>query len=80
MEESPLPVDVALVADDDPGSAAAAWMRQQTAAWPALRPLCLVVKVLLRQRTLGDTSLGGLGSYTLVNLLVHSLQSSRLNG
>lgn len=58
------------------GQAAAAWMREQLLAFPALRPLCLCLKVLLLQRSLGDTSLGGLGSYSLVNLLVHSLQSS----
>lgn len=43
-------------------------------ARPELRPLCLTLKALLRQNALGDSSLGGLGSYALVNMVVHSLE------
>eukprot|EP00976_Prorocentrum_cordatum_P020482 416383-Prorocentrum_minimum.AAC.1 len=47
---------------------------------PSLRPLCLVMKAALQQRGLDDPSLGGLGSYSLINLLAYSLRRAPANG
>lgn len=47
-----------LLADDGPK--AAAWLAEQCAAFPVLRPLCLVLKGLLAEQRLADAATGGL--------------------
>ena len=48
------------------------------ARWPALRPLVLVVKSLLKANGLNDVSTGGLGSFALANLaLAHLLEEAK---
>ena len=47
--------------------------------YPALRPLLLVVKCFLKQRNLNEVYSGGLGSYTLLLLVVSHLQMLRHN-
>ncbi len=47
------------------GPVAAEFIRSQLAAVPALRPLCLVVKALLRHSALNDASTGGLASHAV---------------
>lgn len=56
------------------GAAAAAFLRAQVRAVPPLRPLALVLKALLRQAGANAVFLGGLSSYTLVNMVVAFLQ------
>lgn len=44
----------------DEGPKAAAWLTEQCAAFPVLRPLCLVLRGLLAEQRLGDAATGGL--------------------
>jgi non-canonical poly(A) RNA polymerase PAPD5/7 len=45
------------------------------AQYPLLRPLTLVIKYYLKQNNLNDTWSGGIGSYTLVLLIISYLQN-----
>ena len=62
------------------GPAAAAWMRDQMASLPPLRPLTLVLKAFLQQRELNEVYSGGVGSYALVVLLVAHLRTHPSGG
>jgi DNA polymerase sigma len=42
--------------------------------YPLLRPLALVIKFYLKQRYLNDTWSGGIGSYTLIMMIISYLQ------
>ncbi|KAJ6792418.1 non-canonical poly(A) RNA polymerase PAPD5 isoform X1 [Iris pallida] len=42
---------------------------------PPLRPLCLILKVFLQQRELNEVYSGGIGSYTLLSMLIAHLQT-----
>lgn len=44
----------------DDGPKAAAWLAQQCAAFPVLRPLCLALRGLLAEQRLADAATGGL--------------------
>lgn len=57
------------------GAAAVTYMAQQTAAVPALRPLVLVVKALLKQWNLNQVFRGGLSSYAAALLMLAHLQT-----
>ena len=47
--------------------------------WPALRPLVLVLKALLKDAALNDVSTGGLSSFTLANMvLAHLLEETEV--
>lgn len=46
----------------------------QVAELPALRPLVLVLKGILKESGLNDASKGGLSSFSLANLAAASLQ------
>ncbi len=46
----------------------------QVEHWPALRPLVLVIKSLLKANGLNDVSTGGLGSFALANMALAHLQ------
>jgi len=48
--------------------------------YPLLRPLTLVVKYYLKQNFLNDTWSGGIGSYTLVILIISYLQNHTKSG
>lgn len=54
-------------------------IKEYLAAYPALRPLILVVKCFLQQRDLNETYSGGLGSYTLLLFVVSHLQMLKYN-
>lgn len=54
-------------------------IRQYLADFPALRPLLLVIKCFLQQRTLNEVYSGGLGSYGVLLLVVSHLQMLRYN-
>lgn len=43
-----------------------------------LRPLVLVLKSILKQNSLGDVSIGGLGSWSLANMVIAHLMVSGL--
>jgi non-canonical poly(A) RNA polymerase PAPD5/7 len=44
-------------------------------AYPELRPLFFVIKAFLKDRGLHEPFTGGIGSFTLVNMIVYYLQS-----
>lgn len=51
----------------------------QVQEWPALRPLVLVLKSLLKQKRLNDVSTGGLSSFALANMvLAHLLEETEV--
>lgn len=54
-------------------------IREFLSTYPALRPLVLVVKCFLKQRDLNETFSGGLGSYTILLLVVSHLQMLKYN-
>ncbi|KAG6840898.1 hypothetical protein C0991_003359 [Blastosporella zonata] len=58
------------------GAQGAEVIKGYLAKMPALRPLVLLLKGFLRQRKLNDASKGGLGSYALVCLCIHFLQTN----
>ncbi|KFM25080.1 Poly(A) RNA polymerase protein 2 [Auxenochlorella protothecoides] len=51
------------------GAAAARYVRAQVLAIPPLRPLCLVIKALLRQKGFNQVFTGGISSYSLCNMV-----------
>lgn len=54
-------------------------IKKYVESFPALRPLLLVVKCFLQQRDLNEVYSGGLGSYTVLLLVVSHLQMLRYN-
>lgn len=54
-------------------------IRRYLHAYPALHPLLLVVKAFLYQRGLNEVFTGGLGSYSVLLLVVSHLQTLRFN-
>lgn len=59
------------------GPEAAALILEQGRYWPALRPLVLVLKSLLKQHGLNEVATGGLGGYSLANLVLGHLQEEQ---
>lgn len=47
-----------------------ALLPSQQSDYPALRPLILVLKAALKQRGLADVATGGLGSWSLANMVI----------
>lgn len=54
-------------------------IRRYLHAYPALHPLLLVIKAFLHQRGLNEVFTGGLGSYSVLLLVVSHLQTLRFN-
>lgn len=54
-------------------------IKKYLSTYPALRPLLLVVKCFLQQRNLNEVYSGGLGSYSVLLLVVSHLQMLRYN-
>lgn len=48
-------------------------MLLQQQDFKVLRPLVLVLKSILKQNSLGDVSIGGLGSWSLANMVIAHL-------
>eukprot|EP00854_Cymbomonas_tetramitiformis_P013327 gene13327-15746_t len=70
------PEDMTSGSGDD-CSSAAAWTAQRLAEYPGcLAPLMLFLKGALKQAELGEPAKGGLGGYSLANLLVAHLRNS----
>lgn len=57
------------------GLVAGAWVRSYAARYPPLRPLVLLLKGLLLQRGVNDVATGGLGSFTLTNMVIAHFQA-----
>lgn len=60
--------------DIDSGPKAADFIKDAVKKLPPLRPLCLILKVFLQQRELNEVYSGGIGSYTLLAMLIAYLQ------
>ena len=69
-----VPVDIAFPAIMQDSRAATEWQLEKVEQLPLLRPMCLVLKTMLQQRGLSDPSTGGLGGYSLINLIVYYLK------
>ncbi|KAI0567081.1 Nucleotidyltransferase [Gracilaria domingensis] len=54
-------------------------IKKYVSTYPALRPLLLVLKCFLQQRNLNEVYSGGLGSYSVLLLVVSHLQMLRYN-
>jgi non-canonical poly(A) RNA polymerase PAPD5/7 len=66
------PVDIALNATS--GTESAQLIKEQSASFPALRPLTLLLKQFLDMRGLNEVYTGGLGSYAVTCLVLSFLQ------
>jgi DNA polymerase sigma len=53
-------------------------VRLQQQDFSALRPLVVVLKSILKQNGLGDVAFGGLGSWSLANMVIAHLMVSLL--
>ncbi|TVU35597.1 hypothetical protein EJB05_17495, partial [Eragrostis curvula] len=60
--------------DVDGGPQAADFIKESVKKLPALRPLCMILKVFLHQRELNEVYTGGIGSYALLTMLITHLQ------
>lgn len=60
--------------DVDGGPQAADFIKDYVKKLPALRPLCMILKVFLHQRELNEVYTGGIGSYALLTMLITHLQ------
>ncbi|KAJ1284718.1 hypothetical protein BS78_03G226700 [Paspalum vaginatum] len=60
--------------DIDGGPQAADFIKDSVKKLPALRPLCMILKVFLHQRELNEVYTGGIGSYALLTMLITHLQ------
>ncbi|CAO2178828.1 unnamed protein product [Urochloa humidicola] len=60
--------------DIDGGPQAADFIKDAVKKMPALRPLCMILKVFLHQRELNEVYSGGIGSYALLTMLITHLQ------
>ncbi|KAL2331438.1 hypothetical protein Fmac_019019 [Flemingia macrophylla] len=65
--------------DIDNGPKAAEYIQEAVVKWPALRPLCLILKVFLQQRELNEVYSGGIGSYALLTMLMAMLRNLHLS-
>lgn len=72
--EDGLQLDVSVA--DDSGPTNAAFVARRLVDFPAMRPLVLLLKCLLKQRGLNDVATGGLGSFSLANMVLCYLQSA----
>ncbi len=59
---------------NDSGLKAVQYLQQRCHELPALRPLVLVLKLLLREHHLNDVASGGLGSWALANMVMAHLK------
>jgi hypothetical protein len=70
-------VDVSIASQTGPD--AARYMAGMVSKYPALRPVHLVLRALLKERKLNDVATGGLSSYSLCNMVVaHLLEAEKV--
>lgn len=68
-------VDISLGSDD--GVKAAEIIKTKIREYPEAKPLTILLKAFLKARRLTDVSQGGLGGYSLVNMVIAHLQEER---
>ena len=72
----PQGVDCDIAIADDSACTAAEWQRKMFEKWPALKPLVICVKTLLRHQGLADVSIGGLSSFSVINMVLAVVQTN----
>jgi non-canonical poly(A) RNA polymerase PAPD5/7 len=70
--EAGISIDISL--NQTTGLTAIAVIRKYLQNFPALRPLILIVKSYLSQRGMNEVYKGGLGSYSIICLVISFLQ------
>ncbi|BDA45508.1 probable terminal nucleotidyltransferase 4B at N-terminal half [Coccomyxa sp. Obi] len=73
-------VDIDVSVNGDRGIRAAQFLIDEQARRPALRPLTLLIKAMLKVLGLGDVSQGGLGSFSVANMVIAHLQEEEKAG
>eukprot|EP00775_Hariotina_reticulata_P010877 gene10877-11031_t len=73
-----LELDVSL--NDDGGLRAAQFLQSLQADYAAIQPLTLLLKCILKQRSLSEVFNGGLGSWSLVNMIIAHLMEEDHSG
>ncbi len=68
-------VDISLGSDD--GVKAAEIIKTKIREYPEAKPLTILLKAFLKARRLTDVSQGGLGGYSLVNMVIAHLQEEQ---
>ena len=68
-------VDISLGSDD--GVKAAEIIKAKIKEFPEAKPLTILLKAFLKARRLTDVSQGGLGGYSLVNMVIAHLQEEK---
>lgn len=68
-------VDISLGSDD--GVKAAEIIKTKMREYPEAKPLTILLKAFLKARRLTDVSQGGLGGYSLVNMVIAHLQEEK---
>lgn len=66
-EKAPKRVEISLTNTESP------WIYQEIARKPEIRPLIILLKAYLRQRSLNDTYTGGVGSYLLYHMVAFAV-------
>lgn len=67
-----VPIDISIGTEN--GIAAVQYLRDNLIGIPPLRPITLFVKALLREKGLNEVFTGGLGSYSIINIVMAFLQ------
>lgn len=75
--ESNVQCDISFNRSNGPGNVPV--IKNYIAMYPALRPLLMVLKCFLQQRSLNEVFSGGLGSYSVLLLVVSHLQMTQYN-
>ncbi|GMH32985.1 hypothetical protein BSKO_00819 [Bryopsis sp. KO-2023] len=73
-------LDVDLSICDEHGPKAAKFMREKVAKFPPLRPLCLALKSLIKDKGMNEVVSGGLGTYALSNMIIAHLMDLQKKG
>lgn len=72
----PLEVAISIKSKDHKGAAAMKFLRQAETEYPALAPVLAVQKAYLAKRGLRGVYKGGIGSYSLALMALHSMQQA----
>ena len=72
----PLEVAISIKGKDHKGAAAMKFLRQAETEYPALAPVLAVQKAYLAKRGLRGVYKGGIGSYSLALMALHSMQQA----
>ena len=72
MFSARIPVDISI--NQTTGLSAVALINRYLQHFPALRPLIMIVKLFLSSRGLNEVFKGGLGSYTIICMVISFIQ------